>query len=170
MDQNCLQAHWVDGLGFLVKLRPSAVIDFQNYLESDCFSDLDRLRCSDAATVLKHLSQSQVRSRFVSDDKRLSSTNSEVVHTNILPNNPVKFLFSILYSFGEFDTEIDLFNVTSLKEAFMKAKIIPNNGDPHQNALLLLKRYIFEKLVTTPGGTKSFDRLLVAAHIFSSHW
>ena len=127
----CLETHWVDELGFLVKLRPSAVSEFQKYLNHESFSGLDCLRRSDAATILKHLNHSQVHSRFISDDKQLSSTNAEVVQTNILPNNSVKFLLSILYSFGEFDTEIDLFNVACLREAFAKAKIIPDNGDPH---------------------------------------
>ena len=164
INRNCLESNWIDGLGFLVKLRPSAVKDFQIYLESQTFSGLDCLRRSDAAFVLNNFSHSQVYSCFVSDNKSLSTTNAELVETNILPNNPVKFLLSILYSFGEFDTEIDLFNVTSLKEAFVKSNIIPDTGDPHEHVLLLLKRFIFEKLVTTPGGTKSFDRILVAAH------
>ena len=164
LKQNCLNSHWVDSLGFLVKLRPSAVTDFRNYLGSEVFEGPDCLRKSDAENVLNNLSQSEVYGRFVSNDKRLSNTNAEVVQTNILPYNPVKFLLSILYSFGKFDTELDLFNVTSLKDAYVKAQVIPENVDPHDQLLLLLKRYVLEKLVTTPGGTKSFDRLLVAAH------
>ena len=71
---------------------------------------------------------------------------------------------SVLLSLGKFDTELDLYNVPTLKHSFINANLLSDCSQVQQLSKELMQKYVRQILVTTQGGTKFFDRLFVAAN------
>ena len=80
------------------------------------------------------------------------------------PRNSANFLIHYLLSTGRFNTELELFDVPSLQDAYVVGRVIPpkQNYDEH-DVNVLLKKYTLEQLRYLPGGTRSFDSNLLAA-------
>ena len=163
LHENVLSSHWLDATGFLLKLRPCAVSLFRAFVSDQILLTPNDRNLSDAVFILENLHLPSVRKNYVSMDATLSNCVAEVVFHNVLPIYPVKFLLSVLLALGEFDTELDLYCVPTLKDAYIKAKLLPMCESGVDSAKELLNKYVKVLLFTTPGGTASFDRLIVAA-------
>ena len=151
---------WIDGLNCQVKLRPAAIPAIE-----DLATTMDPCcpRAQSLLRVLKSLSQEQFKSAYLETDIQLSKTPAIVVFSNVYPRQGLKFLFHLLFSMGEFETELDLFAHGSLRDCFVAANILPSSCADVENANSLLRRYLFEQLLYLPGGTVSFSNRLVAA-------
>jgi hypothetical protein len=79
-----------------------------------------------------------------------------LVFSNITPNNTSQFLYHLLLSMGEYDTEMDLLTHVSMRDSFVCAKLVDAN-DLVESVNRLTKRYILEQLCFYPIGTKRFD-------------
>jgi hypothetical protein len=95
----------------------------------------------------------------LSDDTRLAIP----VYSSIKPTQPHRFLIHVLLSMGDFSNELELWQEGSIKGAFVKARLIAE-ANLEESVKNLVRRYIMEQLLFTPGGTQMFDRLCVAAH------
>ena len=164
---NISDSHWIDGENNAVRLRPSAVSEFSDFVQQLSLDDPADCKLRDAsivlAQVLQHPSHPN-RANFVSRDTQLSNTPAEVVFSKVYPRNASNFLIHFLLSNGRFETELDLFDVPSLKLAYVKGKLVENKqvfNDDDVNAIL--KQYILQELRFLPGGTRSFDCNLLAA-------
>ena len=162
--QDVLSSHWIDAASDLIKLRPCAVTLFREFIISKGSLGTVDSNINDALMILDNLNNSTVHNNYVSSDPALSKFPAEVVFHNVLPMYPVQFLISVLLTLGEFDTEIDLHCVPTLKHVFIEANLLSDcvQGPPALKELM--QKYVRHILSTTPGGTKSFDRLIVAAN------
>ena len=150
---------WVDIFGFVVKLRPSAVTSFLAFfstLEEDKSNGYNFFPSSQYFLTNFH-NDAMPRSMFVSQNLLLSQTDAEVVSSNILPNNPPRFLIHLTITLGQFETELDLFNCASLSLAFKIARNLHDSpGETHLKQLM--ESYILQQLMFLPGGSHVFDR------------
>ena len=65
---------------------------------------------------------------------------------------------------ARFETELDLFDVPTLKDAFVRGKLVPDKQTYDESDVNeLSKKYILEQLKYLPGETRSFDSNLLAA-------
>ncbi|KAF4713458.1 hypothetical protein FOZ62_017046, partial [Perkinsus olseni] len=87
------------------------------------------------------------------------------VLSNPLPRYADRFLIHVILSLGRYETEVGVFDVANLRQAFYEARLI---ADPNQPTIeeknSILRRYILEQLLYMPGGTVSFDRHLIHAN------
>ena len=73
-------------------------------------------------------------------------------------------MIHFLRSNAKLETELELFDVATLKDAFVKGEIVPDKQTfDNQDVNELLKNYVLEQLRYLPGGTGSFDSNLLAA-------
>ena len=82
-------------------------------------------------------------SQFVAHWRNLSEEEAVVVFSNTLPNNPTKFLLHLLLTVGKLDTELDILNVQSFKEAFIEAGILLNSTVTDGAVKEIAKKEIF---------------------------
>ena len=158
---------WVDGENKAIRLRPCAVDEFSNYIQDCLLQNSADNRLLDAmlvvSEVINNLSHPN-RSFFVSADPNLSNTPAEVVFSKVYPRSPANFLIHFLLSNAKFETELELFDVATLKDAFVKGEIVPDKQTfDEQDVNEILKKYVLEQLRYLPGGTRSFDSNLLAA-------
>ena len=86
----------------------------------------------------------------------MSNTPAEVVFSKIYPRSPALFLIHFLLSNAKFETELELFDVATLKDAFVRGEIVPDKQTfDDQDVNELLKKYVLEQLRYLPGGTRS---------------
>ena len=80
------------------------------------------------------------------------------------PRNPANFFIHFLLSNAKFETELELFDVPTLKDAYVKGGIVPDKQTCDENDVNeILKKYVLEQLRYLPGGTRYFDSNLLAA-------
>ena len=84
------------------------------------------------------------------------------VYSNIKPTNASRFLFHVLLSMGEYDTEMELLTHANMRGAFLNAKLV-NIPNLDASVTALLRRYILQHLCYYPIATKKFDKFLEAA-------
>ena len=155
---------WVDALGYLVKLRPCSVDAFVNFCRANGTDGRDGILKREMRRHIVPLLVTKKASQFVAHWKQLSEEDAVVVFSNVLPNNPTKFLLHVLLTNGEFDTEMDILNVQSFKEAFTTAKIIPSCNINAKTVQNLTRNYLLEQLRFVPGSSKLIDKYLLMAH------
>jgi hypothetical protein len=84
---------------------------------------------------------------------------------SIKPTQANRWLIHIILSMGEFDNEMNLFGHGTLRECFIQAKLLhPDRVNWESSIENIARRYILEQLVYLPGGSKQFDRNVVAAY------
>ncbi|KAA0200761.1 hypothetical protein HAZT_HAZT011898 [Hyalella azteca] len=84
-----------------------------------------------------------------------------VVPTPIEPKCFNKFLVHLLFTQGQFETEIDLFGLPSLLHSFQMAGLIRDADAPSEDeANAILKRYVMEDLRVMPLSAQAFSRCL----------
>ena len=161
------ESTWVDGESYAIRLRPCAVTEFSCFVQ-DCLSrrpsDNSLLDASLVVSEVLNVAAHPNRSNFVSADPNLSNTPAEVVFSKVYPRNPANFLIHFLLSNAQFETELELFDVPTLKDAYVKGGIVPDKQTYDENDVNeILKKYVLEQLRYLPGGTRSFDSNLLAA-------
>ena len=161
------ESTWVDGENYAIRLRPSAVSEFSAFVQESSAANPTDSRLLDAfviISVILNISSHPGRSFFVSSDPILSNTPAEVVFSKVYPRNPANFLIHFLLSNAAFETEFELFDVPTLKDAYVKGGVVPDKQVYDENDVNeLLKKYVLEQLRYLPGGTRSFDSNLLAA-------
>ena len=81
----------------------------------------------------------------------------------IKPTKGHKFLVHILLSMGRFNNEMELWNASSLAEAFYNAKLLPSLNPSENDITAILRRYIDEQLFYTPSSKQRWTKYLLAA-------
>ena len=155
---------WIDGRNALIQLRPAAINTIRDFLQSKISAGVYNHSEVNLLYVIDHLNDQNFTETYVSDSTTLSRTPAIVVFSQVFPKSGLKFLLHLLFSMGSFQTEIDLFSSTSLRECFIRAKVLPEGACQEVHALELLKRYVREQLIFLPGGNISFSNRLVAAY------
>ena len=164
LSKNLGKSHWVDCLGYVVKLRPCAVPEFIKLCKVRCSNDRDRRIKEELLKTVCPKLNSRLDSLFVSGLKTLSDQVAVVVFTNTVPNNPTNFLVHYLLSFGKFITELDLLNVRTFKDAFAAANLIEHRNVTEEVVLRLTKEYLLKQLRFLPGSSKTVDKFLNVAY------
>lgn len=80
--------------------------------------------------------------------------------SSVRPSNATKFFVHILLSMGTFDTEYELWDVTSVKSAFENANLLRRNAtdaEVEEDLKEVAHRYVSEQLLFVPAGSKLFD-------------
>ena len=80
--------------------------------------------------------------------------------SSVRSSNATKFFVHILLSMGTFDTEYELWDVTSVRSAFENANLLRRNATDAEIAEDLKQvshRYVSEQLLFVPSGSKQFD-------------
>ena len=154
----------VDGLNAMIRLRPSSVGKMRNFVNEAIGKGIATADVFLFERVLDNLHVDAYRKTFLYIKDNISRSPAVVVFSDVKPTLCFKFLLHLLYTMGEFSTEIDLFNEVDLRGCFVKAKILPAGQLSNVDALNLLKRYIREQLFFLPGGNVSFSNKIVAPH------
>ena len=155
---------WVDGCNVIVKLRSSSEKLVLSYYRDLLESGYECHKISHFLTSLDSVTEYNCKSTYIYESPSLSNNPAVVVFSNVYPKEGFKFLLHLLYTMGEFDTELDLFNSPSLRDCFMKAGLLPSGELNESTALELLRKYVLEQLIFVPGGNVSFSNRLIAAH------
>ena len=155
-----IECYWVDLTAFVVKLRPSAVEPFLQFIyerQNNKYTQFNFVSCSNQ--FLQFFHQSTTNTKFVSNNPCLSKTVAEVVTSNILPSNPSRFLIHLILSMGHFETELDLFKCATLLDVFRKAELLSKQENMDMaNLKAIMRKYILQQLMFLPGGVHIFDR------------
>ena len=187
------KCHWIDGTNHAVKIRPAALPEVMEYLRNctsvEHFYAQDHLSggsiereesplfkmCRLFRTLfIRHSSTprssamkrecQEMRDRFLCDTVENDSL-PVIWYNSVRPTQSNRFLLHVLYSMGEFDNEVNLFGVASIKECYVRAGLIEPNPDCIEESVRsLARRYVLEQLVFLPGGSQQFDRFLAAAY------
>ena len=153
---------WVDGTGCVVRIRSTALELLQQWLTT--VQDQSNPLLGQFKVILQNLHTHDYKETYVCDTTNLSPCPPEVVFSKVTPKNASKFLLHLLYTMGSFDTELDLFASTSLRQCFVDAGILHSTSSFTQSdADDLLTRYITEELKFLPGGNTAFSNRLVLA-------
>ena len=167
LKNSVIESTWVDDESYAIRLRPCAVSEISAFVQ-DCFiqTPCDN-RVTDVLIVVSDVLNVPVhpnRGTFISADPNLSNTPAEIVFSKVYPRNPTNFLIHFLLSNAQFETEFELFDVPTLKDAYVKGGIVPDKQTFDENDVNeILKKYVLEQLRYLPGGTRSFDSNLLAA-------
>jgi len=85
---------------------------------------------------------------------------------SVKPSNATKFFVHVLLSMGVFNTEYELWEVTSVRGAFEKAGLLRSDAteeEMQEDLESLCRRYVSEQLLFVPAGTRQFDFFLAEA-------
>ena len=155
---------WVNARGWQVKLRSSAIHHFRMFLESSTNARYREAIRYNLELLQKIYIDENVEKVFIADKKNLSKTNAEVVFSNVNPKRTIDFLISFVLRFGSYETELDLFQINSLLDCYVRANILEGKGVYSQeDLLLLLSLYVRQQLFFLPGGSLSFSSKLLSA-------
>ena len=114
---------WLDGTNSKIKLRSSALHELRIWFTQ--FTGFNDSRVAEFEMVLRNLNRTNFREVYVADSTMLSTGPAEIVFSKVYPKNHFKFLLHLLYTMGSFETELDLFSSSSLRNCFVTAGIIP---------------------------------------------
>ena len=191
---------WVDGLGRQVTLRPKAIPELYDILTEARFKRLfeHKYKCSyntlfRICTLHKEAGGLTIGNNAVTkskltrsckikewEDLQTNLVETELAHrelpipvfSNVKPHNACKFMIHVLLSMGHFETERDIWQCTSFKEAFQYCNLLENQegkSDIKAEIDCLLKKWILDQLRFYPIGNKAMDEYIVkASHILSS--
>ena len=142
---------WIDGFGKQILVRRNRVPQFLEILQNSTEESATSLR----AAIETEADMASLTSKILD-----SRSNVVVYFSKIYPSDAGKFLIHLLLSMGEFETELDLFNCTSLLDSFKKAGLW-SESSVRQNILKLTKKYILEEAQFLPGSTRMFNKNVV---------
>ena len=154
---------WIDGCNYLIQVRSSSVDILKSYIAEKVIINNDA-PIRRFKRILDNIHSEPFRSKFLCEDMNLSQSPAVVVFSSVYPKNSFKFLLHLLYTMGEFETEIDLFNARTLRECFVKANILPDGVLNETHVAALLKKYVLEQMKFLPGGSVSFSNRIIAAY------
>ena len=191
---------WIDGLGHRLRLRPAALPILREILrDPDVRNESIRKGLTASHDLLVQICELWMEAGItVGNDAKpregstmLRATATQWKHlqhlfvahylgdkplpipvfSNVKPFNAPRFVIHILLSMGHFETESDLWTTGSMKEAFQKGRLLPENIEIPTLSMVdeILKGWILEQLRFYPIGSKQMDEYIVAAsNIFKS--
>ena len=154
---------WIDGCNCLLQVRSSSLETLKKYIAEKLVQNND-VHYRRFKRILDNIHSEPFKSTFLCEDTNLSQSPAVVVFSTVYPKNSFKFLLHLLYTMGEFDTEIDLFNARTLRGCFVKANILPDGILNETHVTDLLKKYVLEQMKFLPGGSLSFSNRIVSAY------
>ncbi len=97
--------------------------------------------------------------------KELQNLLPTIWYSSIKPSNGNRWLLHLMISMGEFENEYSLYCQHGIKECFIACKLLSSNSTNYDEEIkVLAKRYILEQLNYIPGGSKQFDRNVIATY------
>ena len=146
LKQDVTKCMWIDGIGRRVRLRKQALTRAMDYLKS--ISEEHMLPHSRLlrSHLLQMLERSEVDKLFVAKDdgQRLPIA----VFSSVTPDRAVPFLMHMLISFGEFETELDFKQARSLRDCFVRAKLMPEGDMENEEFLHECVKNLLYKAIT----------------------
>ena len=123
------------------------------------FSTSDTAATAFLAEKCQHLKT--IHQRFI-DDTETHLSLPTIWFNPVKPNQPNRFLIHLLLSCGCFVDEYDLFATGSLRQSFIKARMLDENR-LEASITKVMKVYFTNQLKHLPSGTPTFDRHCSAA-------
>ncbi|CAB9511975.1 hypothetical protein SEMRO_512_G157630.1 [Seminavis robusta] len=173
---------WIDSANYWIRVRRAALPEIIAYLQAcpvKCFGNshrekstvqgffekLHRMYCeSTSSTGLRSSARrfwEFATTHFLCE---LDQNYLPVIwYTPIKPTQTNRFLFHVLLSMGSFRSETELLMSGSMRDAFQHAGLFDSN-DPEGSVKKVTKTYLLKQLQHLPGGTRQFDRMLLAAN------
>ena len=105
---------WINARGRQMKLRPSALEDFRVFLTAQETSEYNEA-VQYNQTALAAIAVNEVQKSYVADSENLSKTNA-VVFATVHSGRKIDILGSFILRFGEFETELDIFQCNDFLE------------------------------------------------------
>ena len=178
LDSDLKKSAWIDGQSRKVLLRSKALPEVLVWLNNVITNDDDFNEDSEKKDIYQlfmdindALSNPQNDETFVEfiHNHLLFEENLKLpipVYSYIRPSMPHQFILHILLSLGRFQTEIDLNQHTSLRNAFRYAKLIGLNNDEEslrQYSDKLFVRFVEEQLIFSPNSRQIIDTWIYAS-------
>ena len=172
LDTDLKKSAWIDGQSRKVLIRSRALPEVIDWLNNVITSDGDFNEGSGKSDIYQlfidinnALSNPQDNETFVDfiHNHLLFEEKLKLpipVYSYIRPSMPHQFILHILLSLGRFQTEIDLNQHTSLRNAFRYAKLIGLNNDEEslrQYSDQLFVRFVEEQLIFSPNSRQIID-------------
>lgn len=137
---------WIDCLGRRVKLRKQAISEVRTRLVGISQEDVT----VDSWELRQHLlqvidSDEECPLLFADDDGEVLPIP---VFSKVTPDTPTSFLLHLIFSIGEFDTELDIKQSPSMKMCLAQAKLIPDQDLDDGDTLLIYARILLRRVVT----------------------
>ena len=173
---------WIDSTSHIVKIRKAALPKIISYISDcplakfgnsreqksnvKCFFDKIQKFLQDEETIGIRSTSRKEQWKFV---KRmfLCQLHKEflpvVWHTPIKPTNTNRFLFHVLLSLGDFRNEMELLSQGTMRDSYIHAGL-HDPSNPEGSIRHLCKSYVTTQLQHMPGGTKQFDRQMLASN------
>ena len=152
---------WIDGLKRSVYLRSQCAGEFVKYCNSRLSTVVETHKLIQLKQIAQNYLDHQINDGYVIENVK----SVEIVTSNVLPLNPLKFCVHILFTLGRFTTEYDLFTQPTLKKSFEVARLISDASNVSVNEVNAITRdYALRFLMFLPGATRSFDKYLLSAH------
>ena len=160
---------WINARGWLIKLRPSAIESFRTFLLTNNDNQYTAARDYNLQIVNLVERSAHYRDKYVCQDSNISKHNAEVVFATVHPRRTVNFLVAFVLRFGNFETELELFQTDSLIQSYVTAGLLTEKEDYTEDDLkILMNTYVKKELKYIPGGALSFSgKLLSARRAFS---
>ena len=154
-------APFVNCQGSTVKVHPKAIPMITEYLETN-FNRFNQYNLQRSSYVQNYLRDCP--DLFIVDVDLNGPLLPEIVFRSIPPLDALDFLISFVLRFGEFETELDLFNNTDLLCCYQSAGLVPLRSNYTEADLyLLLNKYVRDELIFLPGGVLTFTAKLFSA-------
>ena len=117
----------VDAESLVVRVRLCAVWEYIDYVRFKAMDPLADIRNAESSSLVENVLVTKPLPsflNFVSQDSCLSNTPAEVVFSKLLPRNPANFFFHFLLTSAEIETELDLLNGATFRDAFVKEGLL----------------------------------------------
>ena len=183
LDSNINESLWIDGLGHRLRLRCGAMEEVREHVRLLQNTPGNQAHPELLALLARIVDSHQFYGFTIETDAGTNDADRKLwyrlqlnfidftearlllpvpVYSNISPTNPTRFLFHVLLSMGEYDTEMELLNHATLRGAFIHANLIDEN-DLEGSITGLVTAYILQQLSFYPITTHKFDRFVVAS-------
>ena len=150
---------FVNCLGMSLKIRPRALSELGDFLSTKSESPKVLYLVSIVARCNERLPGFEIWLETGVDELL-----PEIVFKAVSPRHVIRFLISLVLRFGFYETELDLFSTTSLKEVYVSAGLLENRENySHNDVIKLVEIYAHQDLRFQPGGALAFSAKLVAS-------
>jgi hypothetical protein len=190
LDGNVSKCLWIDGMGHHVLLRSQSIKEVESFIQSAQsppngsplstmlslfqeifefnnrfgFTNKDGNNIASIPLSLDRIRWDEMQASFIDFTHHSEAMLPVPVFSNIKPSNASRFLFHLLLSLGEYDTEMDLLVHSTSQQAFIGAKLISDDISSIEDSVVkLTRRYIVEQLSFYPISTRAFDHYLETA-------
>ena len=150
---------WIDGCSYSVQTRAGSVLTFKNI-------SVTIIMLSTTTELFEECSGNigESYSRvYIAEDNSILPSLTVVVYSKINHRDSLQFLH-LMYSMGEFETELYLFAFGSLRQCSKTCNLSSDRGSIEETGSSSLKHYMFEQPIFLPGGNSAFCARLESAH------